>query len=892
MLKVSDAFSILDSVPQAVLCVKERRIIFANSAVSKTFGWMSEELVGKDATMLYRVKADLFEPDGRNPSADYMNGPVMIEIACNHKDGHEITCEVSIDSPDGSAFEGVIIISHQDITKRRQMHKDIRFSEERYLLHMDAVSDVIYSLDRDSRIISMSAGIERVLGYTPDELIGKRYHEIGIVCDEDLEKGISSLSRVFSGEPADASLYKLVAKDSTRRFAEISFSPIIKEGIIIAALCIARDVTQRSIAQEALEESERKYREFFENVPDFLYVHDLEGRLVETNLASEIGSGYSIKDLSAMSIMDILSPRYKPFFKEYIERIMKTGKDEGLVRLMARDGSEHIIEYRNSLVRDAKDNPVAVRGTARNITEYVWDKKALEESEEKYRTILENIEEGYFEVDLKGNLTFFNESMCALLGYSSEELMGKNNREFMDEVNAKDVFETFNQVYTSGQSAKAFDWEVIRKDGDVRILETSVSQIKDAAGNCSGFRGIVRDLSESRQAERQRISLEKRLYQAQKMEVVGTLAGGVAHDLNNILSALVSYPDLILMDLGQDNPLRKPIITIKQSGEKAAAIVQDLLTLARRGVPATKVISLYSIIVDYLKSPEFQKLIVNHKNIEVDIDCDEELLCVMGSPFHLFKLIMNLVVNAAEAMPEGGTLSISARNTYLSKPVKGHDQVRSGEYVVLKVADTGQGISVDDQDKIFEPFYTRKVMGRSGTGLGMTVVWGTVQDHEGYIEISSEQGKGTTFSIYLPATHNKIDDVQAPSIHDYMGNGERIVVVDDVEVQRDIASKMLSRLGYHVIAFSSGEDVVEYMKSNSAELIMLDMIMDPGIDGLETYRQILEYHPDQKVIIASGYSETERVREIQHLGAGAYIKKPYLLETVGMAIKNELAKLP
>ncbi|MBN2297263.1 MAG: PAS domain S-box protein [Deltaproteobacteria bacterium] len=889
--KAPEFFSILDSVPHAVICVHSRLIIFANREVPAIFGWMSEDLIGSDVGVLYQGNMNLFDPYEGDPSAVHRQEPVTAEIVCNHKNGHEILCEVSIASAQDSVLEGMVIVSHKDISKLKQLQEDFRLTEEKYRKHIDAVSDVICSLDEDLRIISISSSVERIIGYSPEELIGKRYHETGILCEDHLEKGFANVSRVFSGESTNASLYELVAKDSTRRFAEISSSPIIRNGMVIQALCVARDVTERIIAQEALQESEKKYREFFENVSDFLYVHDLEGNFIETNIASKIVTGYSEEDLSATNIMDFVPPKYKPFFPDYLQRVRKNGKDEGFVRLIANDGSEHIIEYRNSLIHDGNGNPVAVRGSARDITEYMQDKKALKESEEKYRTILENLEDGYYEVDLKGNFTFFNDSMCAILGYSPDELMGVNNREFMDRNNAKKVFETFSQVYRSGQSTKAFDWEVIRKDGAVQILETSVTLIRDSAGNSTGFRGIARDLTELRQAERQRSSLEKRLHQAQKMEVIGTLAGGVAHDLNNILSALVSYPELILMDLDQDNPMRKPIITIKQSGEKAAAIVQDLLTLARRGVSTTKVISINSVILDYLKSPEYEKLILKQENIEINIDCDDDLLCVVGSPFHLSKVIMNLVINAAEAMPEGGSILISARNTCLNEPIKGYDQVKPGKYVVLKVSDTGAGISADNRDKIFEPFYTRKIMGRSGTGLGMTVVWGTVQDHNGYIDVCSEQGKGTTFSIYLPATSSRVADGPSPSIYDYMGNGEKIIIVDDAEIQRDIASRILNRLGYKVIAFSSGEDVVEYMKSNSADLIILDMIMDPGMDGLDTYRRILVDHPGQKAIIASGYSETERVKEVQKLGAGTYIKKPYLLETIAQAVKEELSKL-
>jgi CheY-like chemotaxis protein len=224
-------------------------------------------------------------------------------------------------------------------------------------------------------------------------------------------------------------------------------------------------------------------------------------------------------------------------------------------------------------------------------------------------------------------------------------------------------------------------------------------------------------------------------------------------------------------------------------------------------------------------------------------------------------------------------------------PIRGYDDVKEGDYVVLTVSDTGTGISPDDIKKIFEPFYTKKKMGRSGTGLGMAVVWGTVKDHNGYIDVESTEGKGTTFTLYFPATREELPaDKSHLVIGAYSGDGESILVIDDVEEQRNIASGMLKELGYSVVSVSSGEEGVEYLKTNEVDLLVLDMIMDPGMDGLDTYRKILEIHPGQKAIIASGFSETGRVKEVLSLGAGAYIRKPFLLEKMGLAIKEELKK--
>ncbi len=391
--------------------------------------------------------------------------------------------------------------------------------------------------------------------------------------------------------------------------------------------------------------------------------------------------------------------------------------------------------------------------------------------------------------------------------------------------------------------------------------------------------------------ERDRLRLEAQLQKSQKMEAIGTLAGGVAHDLNNILSGIVSYPDLLLIDLPRESPLFKPILAIKQSGERAATIVQDLLTLARRGVSVSAVVNLNTIIARQLKSLEFETLISFHPKVAVRTHFQPDLLNIKGSATHLAKSIMNLLSNAAEAMPTGGEIHIATENCYVDRPIRGYDQVTAGEYVTVTVKDTGIGISDVDKDHIFEPFYTKKIMGRSGTGLGMAVVWGTIKDHDGYIDLDSIEGRGTTFTLYFPVSREQLpaDSVDGEdSAAAYLGNGETILVVDDVKEQRKLASAMLSRLNYTVTAVASGETAIAYLEDCPVDLLILDMIMGSGMDGLETYKKVIERYPGQKAIIASGFSETDRVKSAQRLGVGQYLKKPYTLEKIGMAVKSIL----
>ncbi len=506
----------------------------------------------------------------------------------------------------------------------------------------------------------------------------------------------------------------------------------------------------------------------------------------------------------------------------------------------------------------------------------------LHESEDKYRTVLEANPDPVVVYDMQGKVTYFNPAFTNVFGWTLKECLGKKMDIFVPDDAWGETRMMINRILV-GESFSGIESRRYTTGEDTIPVTISGSIYRDSTNRPIGSVHTLRNISEKKK-------LEAQLQRAQKMEAIGTLAGGVAHDLNNILSGLVSYPELLLMDIPQDSPLRKPMLTIQKSGERAAMIVQDLLTLARRGVGVTEVVNLNHVISEYLQSPEYEKLKSFHPKVQVDTHLEQDVLNILGSPVHLEKTVMNLVSNAVEAMPEGGKVSISTENRYVDSPMKSYDDVKEGDYVSLTVSDTGVGISTSDLERIFEPFYTKKVMGRSGTGLGMAVVWGTVKDHKGYVDVQSREGKGTTFILYFPVTREKsARNETSPSLENYMGN-EKILVVDDMEEQRDIASGMLRKLGYSVTSVSSGEEAIGHVKDNPKDLLVLDMIMDPGIDGLETYKRILEFYPDQKAIIASGFSETKRVKETQKLGAGAYVKKPYLLEKIGMAVRTELDK--
>ncbi len=638
---------------------------------------------------------------------------------------------------------------------------------------------------------------------------------------------------------------------------------------------------ERKIAVDVLRESEEKFRSIFRAEKDAIMIFDAEThRFVEANEATLDLYGYTREEFLKLSPVDISSDPGETY-KAVTE--IATHQTIGEVGLLERkhkkkDGTVFSTEITSSIfiLRGRK----MVCGIVRDISERKAAEEALRESEERYRLLVENANDAIFIIK-DGIVKFPNRKTEEMTGYSGNEL---SKIPFINLILSEDkdmVLERRRKRLMGEKPPSTYSFRMINKSGSELLVQINTVLItwegKPATIN------FIRDISEQKR-------LEAQLQQAQKMESVGLLAGGVAHDLNNVLAGIVSYPELLLLDLPEYSKLRKPIETMQESGFRAAAIVQDLLTVAR-GVATTKEpLNFNDLVSDYLNSPEFKKLKQFHPAVTIKTNLDSNLLNITGSHVHIRKVIMNLVSNASEAIEGSGNVIISTMNRYIDRPLKGYDDVTIGEYAVLAVSDDGSGISSGDLERIFDPFYTKKVLGRSGTGLGLAVVWNVVQDHEGYIDVKSDENS-TMFELYFSITRDEISDkALSIPIKDYKGKGETILVVDDVESQREIACEMLNILGYKAKAVSSGEEAIEYLKEHTVDLILLDMIMDPGINGRETYERIIKIHPNQKAIIASGFAETDDVKEAQKLGAGQYIKKPLTLEKIGIAVRDELKK--
>ena len=511
---------------------------------------------------------------------------------------------------------------------------------------------------------------------------------------------------------------------------------------------------------------------------------------------------------------------------------------------------------------------------------------ALTESEEKYRNLFHRSNDAIFIHDLDGDIIDANQRVLDLFGYKKSEMSSIR----IPAIHPAESLEKSKWAFETIIREGFINFEIEFKKKSDEVFSAEVSSSLFEIGGKQVIQGIVRDITDRKRAEEALQESEEKLFRSKKMESLGLLAGGVAHDLNNVLSGIVSYPEIILMDLPEGSKLRKPVKTILESGLRAVAIVQDLLTVARGVATAKELLNLNDLIGDYLNSPEFKKLERFHPGITVKTNLDSDLMNISSSHVHIRKVLMNLVSNATEAIEGRGNVTISTTNRYIDRPLRAYDDVNIGEYAILAVSDDGSGISSDDLERIFEPFYTKKVMGRSGTGLGLAVIWNILQDHKGYIDVINDEN-GTTFELYFPITRDEVmyKDPSIP-LEDLKGDGETILVVDDVESQREISCDVLDSLGYRTKSVSSGEEAVEYLKEHTVDLLLLDMIMAPGINGRETYERIIKIHPNQKAIIVSGFAETGEVKGAQQLGAGQYVKKPLTLKKIGIAVKEELDK--
>jgi PAS domain S-box-containing protein len=677
------------------------------------------------------------------------------------------------------------------------------------------------------------------------------------------------------------------------------------------------------LMKDAIGKSQQRYRGIFENIQDVYYETSLDGVILEVSPSIERISPYKRADLLGMTVDQFyLSPRDR---EEMIRRLLKDKKISDYEILLKLGGGEPACVSLNSvLITDEQDLPLKIVGSMRDITarkraeaelytyreqleELVRERTAdlekageklkaemgqrlqteleLGENREKYRIILESIEEGYFETDLGGDIIFYNDAASRILGWRKSELLGMNWRQYTSQDTAEKLSGIFKEVYRTGTPCRAIEFEIIRKDRKKRYIEMSISLVRNADGEPQGFRGIGRDTTDRRLADYERQRLEEQLQQTQRLKAIGTLAGGIAHDFNNLLMGILGNVEMLLIALDVTDPRYENARNIERCVRSGADLTRQLLGYGRGGKYFVKPTNLNEIVRK--SSTMFGR---TKKEIQVICTYQEAIWTVEVDRNQIEQVMVNLYLNAWQAMAHRGTIHVRTKNTFLDEDFVQPYEVPPGRYVVVSVADTGSGMDKEVQKRIYEPFFTTKKMGK-GTGMGLASAFGILKNHSGIIHFTSTTGKGTTFFIYLPASDRRVE-IDATTKTSVRVGSETILIVDDEDQILDACGAMLNQLGYHTIRAKNGKEAVEIFGKENAniDLIILDMIM-PEMDGLTAYEHLKEIDPNVKVLLASGYSMTDNVKEIVARGCDEFIQKPFTMARLSRVIRELLDRL-
>ncbi len=771
----------------------------------------------------------------------------------------------------------------------KQLQKEVekfRHQAQLWSIVTENMLDMVALTDLEGNFIFAGKAYE-TLGYEPGFLIGKNV--IDFVHPEDLPHVLEELHTLMATGDARTVEYRYRCRDGAFLWLETTGKVVTNEkGRPHRIVFSARDVTGRRKMEEALRQSESYYRTLFETSGTAMFIIEEDTTISLVNSNFEKLSGYSKQALEGKkSWTEFFHPDDAVWMKKnhYLRRQDRyAALHQYECRFIARNGEK----------LDLLLSVDMISGTTRSIascidiTERRQMEEALEESEEKYRSILNNIEDGYFEVDLAGNFTFFNDSLCRILGYPSVELMGMNYREYMDRENAERVFIAYNQVATTSAPLKGFDWEFIRKNGEKCYVDTSVSLMKNAGGEAIGFRGVARDITERKKAEAEKEELQAQLHQAQKMESVGRLAGGVAHDFNNMLTIINGYAEMMTDLLPPSDPMHDNAREIYDAGKRSAVIVRKLLAFARKQTISPVPMNLNDGVSSMFKI--LQRLI--GENIDLLWKPGQKVWMIKMDFSQIDQILANLVVNARDAIADIGKITIETKNIEFDKEYcDNHAGFVSGQFVMLAVSDNGCGMDKNVLENLFEPFFTTKEIGK-GTGLGMPTVYGIVKQNNGFVNVYSEPGEGTTVRIYFPRFSEKADaagtEKKTPVLQ--KGHGETILVLEDESVVLNITRIMLEKLGYTVLTAATPSDAMALAEAQDGKLDLLitDIIM-PEMNGRKFADKLTSRYPDIKTLFMSGYTANV-VAHHTILEEGLYfIEKPFPVNKLAAKVKEVLS---
>ncbi len=845
---------------------------FVNRAFATMHGYLPEELRGKHISV--------FHTEGQMPSVEAANRQI--------EETGEFYGEIWHARRDGTVFPSImrntllldrqgkptgIIALMRDITERRRADEALLESEERYRTFVENFQGIAYKGKINVAPVFFRGAVENITGYTESQLLAGKPGWFEIIHPEDRPRIEESAQRIreiphYSAERE----YRIIHRDGGVRWVHESVQntcdepgrPSMVQGAIY-------DITDRKLAEEALRENEERFRVFFRTSPDVITISDLEsGRLIDVNESFEAVSGYSREEAVGRTSLELKLWSDLNFRKRVIAELQQGGRISNMeIGFRVKDGSLRTCLLSGNIIRLQGKSYLFT--AVRDIEELTRAQNALQESEERFRTIFETARDAIFIKDCELKFLAVNPSLAELFGMKPEQFVGRTFEELFSDIDA----DRYNRSET-----KVLNGEIIATEnlfdlhGESRTLHVIIVPLRDARGKIIGLCGIARDITETKK-------LQEFADRARRLEAAGRIAGQVAHDFNNLLGPLVAYPGLMRDELPENHPVMEYLVDMEKAAQQMADINQQLLTLGRRGHYNLEPVNVNKVINQALdrRQPFPPRLTVK-------TEMDPDLMNISGGVSQIYRAFANLIANAMDAMTDGGELYIRTENYYVNEAHGKYNRIPRGEFVKVTVADTGVGIADDIMPQIFDPFFTTKTVDRKrGSGLGLSIVHAVVEDHKGYIDTESHPGRGSRFYLYFPISREQADEV-APDL--VLGGDERILIVDDDPMQKEVTSRLLRKLGYTTEAVDSGEAALEYLSCRRPDLVIMDMIMSPGMDGAETYRRAIKINPDLKAIIISGYADSDRVKVAMKLGVGTFLKKPMTLQTAAAAVRREL----
>lgn len=869
----TDLWCIIEDFPNEVyiLDAETGQILQANRGARQTLGYSLPELQKLTVTDL--IKNLTKQQFDRMISGLISGHDSEIEFTAEQrkKDGSLYPVEAHLQTS-RFANKRVILAVIIDISNRLRTEEALRKSEQRYRTLVERMREGLLQVDNNDVIQFVNQQFCDLTGYSRDELIGQVGYQI-LLQDSQQSLMRQKLKR-RQNYAFDVYELQLKKKSGDLIWVQVSGSPILDDnGNIIGSIGLHTDISERKRVEQALRESEERYRRFFEEDLSGDFETTPDGQLLECNQAFADMLGFdSVADARRTNMTTVYESKEQR--EEFLQELRQKGKIQYAEReLIRKDGTRiHVIENVTGRFKNGKLE--SLRGYIFDITKRKNAEQALRESEQRFRDLFDNAPDMYLILDTNGTILDVNQKGVSMLGYDKAYLIGNSILRLLHANDLHTTKDALDSILKTDEVPRNMQVRFRDKSGQNRWFSKNFSVLYRDDDSLKAIRAVCRDITEHKQ-------LEEELARSHRLESAGRVAGQIAHDFNNLLAPLMAYPALIREDLKAGKSVSDLLQEMESAARKIAEINQQLLALGRRGHYTMEAINLNDLIERVIATHSYPRELVVHKELA------EDLLPIKGGAAQLTRALTNLILNAKEAMQDMGVLTVRTQNVYLDEPLQGYQTVTRGEYVKLTIEDQGAGIEPEIINRIFEPFFTTKKMDRMrGSGLGLSIVHGIIEDHQGYITVETQVGGGTVFSVFFPITREQFDAPE-PVAARATGGSESVLVVDDDPLQRKVMSELLERLGYQVASVASGEAAVQYLQKHHTDLVIIDMVMD-GMDGAETYREIRGFRPEQKAIIFSGYAMSQRVEEALRLGADAFLSKPVHLSKLAARVRQVL----